>query len=281
MATPPVIPSPEPLKAGVLLPEDHSHISNDLQASLASLAHKHVTLTYAVIGVLVFVLICGGGGAYFAAKWVDRALARAEKSEELYKADKVVSDKAIADLKTQLATSEAARAADEQKYADLAKQIANNNANAGRKEQEILKPGKTASQAYADLAGEYKLSSPLNIVESPDKTEQELVLRIPDVQQFSATKVDDDNAHVTIGLQTEQITTKQGEITSLNGDLLASKDALTKLQTTDNQCQDALKKYKTVAKVSRFKKILHGAIKGIEIGGALVLGYEIGHKIKF
>lgn len=272
---PPLTP-PAPLVP--ILPEGHSHINDELQASLAALAHKHVTISYTLAVILAFVLTLGGVGAYLGAKWVDRAMARAEKAEELYHQDKAVSDKAITDLQTQLAQSKEAQAAAEARQAELQKEITVIAANAQKQKDEVLKPGKTASEAYADTAAHYKLSSPLNIVESPDKSEQLLAFRIPDIQQMTATKIDDDAAHQTITAKDQQLAEKDKEISSLQLDKSSALNALGKLQTTDAQCEDALKKYKTIAKVSRFKKILKGAIKGVEIGGALVLGYEIGHR---
>jgi hypothetical protein len=251
-------------------------VHNALLDQAHSLAQKHVQVSYLLIGVLGLVLTLMGGGAYFAAKWVDRAMARAEKSEELYKADKVISDKALADLSTQLVTSNAARLASEQKILDLQKQIGTIAANANKEKGEVLKPGKTASEAYADAASRFKLTTPLNIVPSADKTEQLLAFRIPDVQQFTVTKIDLNAALQTIQLKDAQLKEKDAEITTLKADLAKSGDALTKLQTTDNQCQDTVKKYKDVAKVSRIRRIFNGALKPVIFAAGFAAGYTVG-----
>jgi hypothetical protein len=69
---------------------------------------------------------------------------------------------------------------------------------------------------------------------------------------------------------------KDNEIAGLKTDLTKSGEALAALQTTDNQCQDALKKYKTVAKASKFKRILSAAIKPAIFTAGFIAGYEFG-----
>jgi hypothetical protein len=257
-----------------------SDVHSVLMDQVHSLAKKHFQISGLLIVVLVGVLTLGGFGAYFGAKWVDRALARAEKSEELYKADKAVSDKSISDLKTQLSASDAARAASDERVKNLQNQLGDISKRQQDDKNNILKPGKTATDAFTDANKEYKLTSPLDIVQSPDKTEQLLAFRVPDVQLFSATKVDLDAALATIKVKDGIISEREGKIKTLTDDLAKTNSTLADLQKTDKQCQDALDKYKNVAKVTKFKKILHGAIKGLEIGGAIVLGYEIGHVLK-
>ena len=271
--------TPTPTPAQLLADSIPNDVHQALMQQTQSLAHKHVTVSYLLIAVLLFVLSCGGVGAYFAAKWVDRALARAEKSEQLYLADKKVSDQAISDLKGQLADSEKARAASDQKIADLQKSITSIQTNANNQIQNALKPGKTASEAYADVKSVYKdkISTPVTIVESPDKTEQLLAFRVPDVQQFTAAKIDDDAQKLIVIAKDGVIAEKQTQIDGLKSDLAKSNDALGKLQVTEAQEHDALEKYKKVAKKTKWQKILGGMKTGVEIGGAIVFGYEIGH----
>jgi septal ring factor EnvC (AmiA/AmiB activator) len=263
----------------VSLPEGHSHINDELQAQLASLAHRHVNVSYTLIGVLVLILTFGGVGAYFAAKWVDRSLARAEKVEELYKQERATADQAVTDLKKQLADSQTAQAAAQKKIEDMQSQISSNNQKAAAQKEEILKPGKTASEAYADAANHYKLTSPLDITQSADKTEQLLAFRIPDVQRFTATKVDLDTANANSVLKDQQLGQKDVQITNLKNDVAKSNDALTKMTAADDKCEIALQDYKKIAKRTKFQKILHGAWTGLKIGGALIAGYELGKKI--
>lgn len=268
--------TPQPNVPQLLASSIPADVHNALMDQVHSLAKKHFQISGLLIAVLVGVLALGGLGAYFAAKWVDRSLARAEQSEALYKTDKATSDKAINDLKTQLDQSTIARAAAEARATAAENRIATIAADAEKKKSDVLKPGKTASDAYADLAGQYKLSAPINIVSSPDKTEQELAFPISDVQNFTAAAIDRDAAQAESAQKDEIIKQKQAEIDGLKSDLAKANAALADLQKTDKQCQDALNKYKNVAKMTKFKKILHGAIKGIEIGGAIILGYEIG-----
>jgi hypothetical protein len=272
VVTPPA-PSQIP---GMLASSIPQEVHQAVQDQVHALAQKHVTVSYLLLGILGLTLVMGGFGAYFAAKWVDRALARAEKSEQLYVQYKADADRQIAALNTQLAASEQARAISDAKIADLQKQVINIAANAAKKKEEVLKPGKTASQAYADLAGQYTLQSPLNIVESQDKSEQELVFRVPDVQRFTASKIDLDAALQTISLKDEQIKEKDGQIVGLKSDLTKSGEALAAEQKADAQCQDALKQYKKIAKVSKFRRILNGAIKPAIFMAGFVAGYEAG-----
>lgn len=258
------------------LPDNHTAISKDLQDSLADLAHKHVHVSYALIGIIVVVLAVGGVFAYFSNAAYERAMQRAEASETLMQQYKAQSDSTIKQYQQALADNQAARAADTQKIMDLEKQIASQNAAAQIAIGNALKPGKSAQEAYGDLVGAYKgiLNPALNLSKDTNG-EQLLGFRVPEVQRFTADKIDLDNKTKVTDQQVEELKTKDKTIASLNADLANGDAALTDLRKTDAQCQQTVADYKKVAKKSRFRKILDGFIKG----AIFVAGVELGHKL--
>lgn len=257
-----------------------THLDKDLADTLGSLAHRHAHISFLLIGVIVVILGIGGVFAYYSNKSYEAAMARAEKAEQVMLQYKDQSDKQIKDFQDKLTANDAARAADAQKILDLENQIRSQNAATQAAMDKALKPGKSAQEAFSDLSGAYKgvIQPSLNLSKDPSG-EQLLGFRVPEVQRFTADKLDLDNKTRVLGQQQTELVTKDNTIKTLNGDLTNSKNALAALQKTEDKCEDTVKAYKTVAKKTRWQKIWGGMKKGIAIGGALALGYEIGHKL--
>lgn len=258
-------------------PDNHSNISNDLQASLADLAHKHVHVSYALIGVIVCVLALGGVFAFYSNKSYEKAMERAEAAEKQMLLYKQQSDDSNKQFQSQLATDQAQRAADTQKIMDLESKISAQQAAANAAIGNALKPGKSAQEAFTDLSGAYKgvLAPALNLSKD-DKGEQLLGFRVPEVQRFTADKIDLDSTKNVLSEKQQELVTKDGTIVSLNKDLKAASDNYSALSTTELKCEETVKAYKAVAVKTRWQKIWAGTKKGLEIGAAILAGYKLG-----
>ena len=116
-----------------------------------------------------------------------------------------------------------------------------------------------------------------------DLPEQLLGFRVPEVQQFTATKLDRDRLFSDDASLTQKLALTQKDLDSTGSDLknlqasyAVLKDSDDKLQLANAQCQKTVTAYKKVAIKSRWQKIWAGTKKGAEIAGALLAGYELG-----
>jgi hypothetical protein len=268
----------------------HVTVPQDL---LNKLANHHITLNYIVIGILLLVLAFAGVGAWFGLKGYNKLMDRAEASakqtaqyEQNWKAS-LDQTKAANDLYEKEAAAHAAdRAADAQKLLDITKAMQALDARTNQQLTQVLAPGKSAQDAFADLTGAYKgtpgVSFGLNL--SKDSTgEQLLGFRVPEVQQFSATKIDRDRLFTDNGTLTQQVALKQKDLDSTGLDLKNLQASYTALKTSDDNlqlanasCKQTVMAYKKVAVRTKWQKLWAGTKRGAEIAGALLAGYELG-----
>ena len=268
------------------------------QEVLNNLVSHHVTINYLLVGILLFVLVCGGVGAYIGLQSYDKAMQRAEASEALmvqYEQnwkDSQQQVKAANDRYEKEAIQHAAdRAADAQKLLSLTKAFQTLNANADQHIHDVVQPGKTSEQVFSDLKDAYKMTPSgsalaLSVTADKDSGEKLLSFPVPIVQQFTATKLDRDRLFDSTVNLNQQIILKQKDLdsTALDlGNLRISYDTLMdsdgKLQMANTQCQETVKNYKTVAKKTKWQKFLAGAERGGEIALALLGGYELGRRL--
>jgi hypothetical protein len=265
-------------------------VPNDL---LNKMANHHITINYIVVGILLLVLAFAGIGAWVGLKGYEKLMERAEASEKLmvqYEQGWQASQqqvKAANDLYQKEAAAHAAdRAADAQKLLGLTQAMQALDARTTQQMAQVLAPGKSAQDAFSDLGGAYKgtagISFGLNL--SKDLTgEQLLGFRVPEVQQFTATKLDRDRLFSDDASLTQKLALTQKDLDSTGSDLknlqasyAVLKDSDDKLQLANAQCQKTVTAYKKVAIKSRWQKIWAGTKKGAEIAGALLAGYELG-----
>jgi hypothetical protein len=252
-----------------------SQIDKQLQDSLAALAHKHVTMSYALIGMLAFILLLCGVGAYFGAKVYDRELARAEAAEKLMEQFKQTSDSDRAAAQAQIERDELQRQQDAQQIANLQSQILNRDNKATTDIANVLKPGKSAQDAFSDLAAHYKLQTPFTVSKNPNGPDQLLSFVTADVQTFTATKIHDDEMTGDNRDKDAQLAKKDDSIRSLNDDLAKGKTAYDALLKTDQQCQKTVDDYKKVAKKSKFRVMLDHAKEVLLFAGGVYLGHKL------
>lgn len=279
MSTTPPVPTPATPAAPVL-----STIDKDLQDSLASLAHKHVTVSYTLVGVLVLVLICGCIGAYFANGIFNKEVARAEADEKQMQQDKTDYTALNKTLTDTLAKDAADRTAWAQQVAQLVSQVAARNQVANQQITNVTQPGKSAEDAFADLHSAFKdnptvESAALNVSKDPATGEQLMTFPVPAVQQFTATKIDRDRDAANLVSMGNELDLANQTNDSLKTDLTNTQAAKAKLETTEAACEKTVADYKKVVVPSRFKRILNGFFKGVTFVGGVAVGAVIGHYI--
>jgi predicted RND superfamily exporter protein len=281
---------------------NHALIDKELQASLAALAHKHVTVSYVLIGVIVFVLLLGCGGAYIASKIYDKEIARAEAAEkqsnilqqqaaaaqQLMVQYKTESDAKTEQYTQQLEADKADRVRDAQTIASLQQQIQNRDAAAHQQETNVLAPGKSAQDAYNDLAGQFKLTTPF----TPEKDKagnDRISFLTPDVQQFTAAKIEANTSKADLAATNSELDAAKHTNVTLTNDLGNAQAALGALTRTESQCEDTVKQknatideknktiadYKKAAGAGKWRKMLNGAEKVLLFVGGIYIGHKI------
>lgn len=280
MATTPVVPTPTPAPAPTTPTSPTSvSIDKELQDSLAALAHKHVTVSYTLVGVVVLMMLLCCGGGYLALKVYEKEVARAEADEKTMQQDKSDYMALNQKLQTTLAQDAADRAAWAQQEARLVQQVNARNQVVNTQIVDVTKPGKSAEDAYADLHSAYKdnptvESAPLSVSKDPSG-EQEMTFPVPAVQQFTATKLDRDRLFDNLDSTSQELTLEKQSNVTLTTDLNNTKAAKDALQVTETQCETTVAAYKKVAVKSKFQKFLGGALKVVIFIGGVALGHYI------
>lgn len=294
MATKPLPVKQEPDKTSIIensAPEPRPEVSKtvtidkDLQNSLASLAHKHVHVSYVIVGIAALLIVAMCVAGWYATKIYGMEVERAEAaqkaaavSEQLIMQYKLQSDEEHQQFLAQLAANEAARRASAQRIANLENQIADLRTQLAKTLSNILAPGKTAREAYDDASAHYPtLKSPFASSKSAEGNEQ-LTFLVPDVQQFTAAKVRLDEADKELVIKDSQLGEAKSSLALFQADLNRSRSDYSALQQTYEQC-DRTVKDKNVA-IDKANRALHrgkwqrfrdGAIKvGLAVGGALI-----------
>jgi hypothetical protein len=262
-------------------------IDKDLQDSLSSLAHKHVTISYALMSVILFLILAMGLGGWFSLKLYDREIQRAEAAEKIsdaarvqYQQDKQISDTVIAQATAQLQQDAQQRQQMAAQIATLQQQIKDRDATSLTTISAILN-AKTAQQAYADAAAHYKLVSPF--IPGKDTIGNEtLTFQVKDVIDFTATKVDDDTKTADLIDTQKQLVTSTLEVKSLNADLNTGTAAFAALKQTADQCavtekadQATINDYKKAAKRTKWQKFYQGAEKVAIFTAGAFLGHKL------
>jgi len=217
-------------------------LNQQMLSEFSSLAHKHATVSYAVLAVLVLVLASVGVGGYFGLKAYQSALTHAEQVEQGYQSQ-------LSQYQKQIAQDQAERA-------DLERQIAARDKQATQKKKavaDITDPAKSIgalSEAYRGQDFQATIT-----------TEGKVAFPVPSVNMFTQTKISAD--------------AMAADINDLNDEVSSLKLDIANGQKTLAACQDTVGAYKKAAKKSKWQKIVTGA----KIGGAILLSAAIGHMI--
>lgn len=235
-----------------------------LQAQFSSLAHKHLTVSYTLVGIIVLILALAGGGGYLALRAFDAQLARAEAREASYDVDR----KAFVD---HLAADAADRTRNQAAQVVLARNISNRDTKADQAIQVAVKPDasleSTASaltDAYSDVVG----FGHVDVL--PDSTTLHgagIELAGHQAQQIVAYKIDRDRLSADLGDLRTSYTLEQASNTSLSNDLVQCKDLSVKAEAV-------IAGYKKIAKRGKFRVFLGGAEKVLLVAGGMYLGHK-------
>jgi hypothetical protein len=241
----------------MLTPEQE--LQAQFTTQFAALAHKHATVSYGLIGVLVVVLILAGVGGFIALKFADAQIARAEKQEQQYNADRK-------SWQDQLAASAAQRAAETTQQTAIVKIVDTRDKVADKAISAALKPGATAKQAADGLAASYSdLPAFGPVTALGDNIVQ---LSVPQAQQATASRIDQVRLQADLNDEVNLFTLEKAKTLSLSNDLASCT-------TLNTESGKVIAAYKKAAKASRLKKFLGGATKvAIFIGGVY-----FGHKL--
>lgn len=235
-------------------------IQSNLHDQFAALAHKHATVSYAVLFVLGLVLALGAVGGYIGLRSYEGQLAKAEAREQQYDADRK-------SWQEELKIRDAERAADAQRVEQLMGQIAARAAQPLPKPiQTALKPDATIPDIEIGLQMAFK-GSPEFDVPFPS-TPPYVPLSAQQAQLVTQTKVDKDR--LTEDLKDEKTIAglQAGTISSLNTDLTQCKVTLS---ASDKVIAD----YKKLAKKSKWQKFLGGAKTALWMAGAAYVGHKL------
>lgn len=222
-------------------------LNQKMLEEFTSLAHKHATVSYALIAVLVVVLSAAGFGGYFGLKSYQAAIVHAEQVEK-------DSAAVISQYQQQLAADTAERVRLEQEIATRDKQTE-------RKKKEVAQNTTDPIKAMSNLATAYGDEGSKVFADTPLEADGRWGFNIPAVNQFTQTKMDKD----ALAADVDDL---QSEVESLKLDQEKGQQALAACQTTVNA-------YKKAAKKSKWQKV----VSGMKIGGAIVLSAFIGHAI--
>lgn len=217
-------------------------LNQQLLDGYTKLAHKHASVSYALITVLVLVLGAAGLGGYYGLKSYQTAITHAEQVEQN-------SQAVIESYRQQLAQDTAERAR-------LESEIAARDKAAQKKKQQvadITDPLKAIVALQAAYPGRNVAATV-----TPDG---KVAFPVPSVNQFTQTKIDAD-------AMAADINDLNAQVTSLKGDLSQGQNAL-------KACQGTVAAYKKAAKKSRWSKV----VSGMKIGAAIAIAGFLGHAI--
>jgi hypothetical protein len=238
---------------------DAQSVQVDLNNAIIALAHKHASVSFTLIGVLVLVLGLAGVGGYIALKFADAQLARAQQLETKYDADRKV-------WQDQLAVSEAARAQATTQQQAIVKVVDTRDKTTDKAITDALKPDATLPAVELGLRSAYKADPlfqaplPLNGVY--------VELGQAQAQALTATKLDRDRLFLDLADEKNVFNLEQQKNSSLSSDL-------DKCKVDNAEAGKVIAAYKKAAYRSKFQKFLSGAEKV----GLFVGGMYLGHKL--
>jgi Tfp pilus assembly protein FimV len=236
-----------------------------LQAQVAALAHRHITVAYTLIATVVFTLLLAGAGGWYGLRMFDAQLARMEAREQQYDAER----KQYTDA---LAANNAQRAQQTAQQAAVTHTTAERDAQADKAIQAAVRPDLSLNTTAAGLQDAFKDVvgfGQVNVSPGyPDGLHGPAIeLAGHQAQQITAYKIDRDRLFSDLSDLRTVYALEQTKNSSLSNDLA--------------QCQDLRVKgdaviagYKSLAKRSKWQKFLSGAEKV----GLLAAGIAIGRR---
>lgn len=231
-----------------------------VQSELATLAHKHVTVTYALIATLVVVMGLVAFGGWLGLKGYEAQLAKAQATEQVYIQDR-------AQWQAQVVKDDAQRQAQALQIAQLQAQIAHRDAQPLPKAvQAGLAPNADANTVATAVSVAY--SNVPSFGQATSTPGGQIALSVPQAQAVVVSKESGDKAVSDLADERTIVGLQTGTIGTLTSDLNGCKSTLSEAQKT-------IDGYKKAAVKSKWRKFLDGAEKA----GLFIGGVAIGRKI--
>lgn len=242
-----------------------------VQSEVSALAHKHITLTWGVLGVLVIALMIAVLGGFAGYKSYEKALQRAEAAEQRFEQKDQQYQQMIADFQKQLTADAAERQAATDKQNQLQAQI---DQRARQPLPAVVSAGLQTNATAEQAAAALQSAIPeLGVVEaSPDGkvsstvTQTQAIITVAVAGQRAEADLKD--TQTLYGLE-------QSKSTSLSKDLTSCQSTLSGANASLDDAKKTISAYKKAAKRSVFRKILDGAEKMALFAGGVYLGHRL------
>src|SRR5271157_1905486 len=231
-----------------------------IQSEVAALAHRHLSLTFGLVGTLVLMMVLMGFGGYLGLKAFDAQLARQELKDAQYQQDRTT-------FLSTLQAHDAERLADAKKIAELEAQIKQRDSKPLPPAVDNgLKPDATLPEvefglrtAFNDVPG-FNLPLPL--------VGPYIELTAPQAQAVTRSKVEGDKAKGDLGDQKSINSLLDSANSSLTNDLNSCK-------ALNVQANKDIAGYKKLAVRSRWQKFVGGMEKVLIFGAGAYMGHKI------
>ncbi len=231
-----------------------------VQSELSMLAHKHVHLSFALVGVIVVGLCLAGFGGWLGLKSYEAQVAKAEAAEARYDQDRK-------DLTALLSQHEAQRTQDAQAEAQLLAQITKRDRQAPPLIiKEGLAPTATAQQASNAVTEAFK-ANPAFGSTSP-QSDGNIGYTVNQTQIVIGTELERDKFRADLDSTTNLYTLEKTSNLSLSSDLKACV-------VNKAESDKVIATWKKAAIKSKWRKMLDGTEKVLLFAGGVYLGHRL------
>lgn len=242
-----------------------------IQSELSTLAQKHVTLSYAILGVLVLAMFVACLGGYMGLRGYEKALAHAQAVEQTFEQKDQQYQQMIVSFQQQLAQDSADRQAATAKQTQLAAQIA---ARAKQPPSPVvqtgLQPDATAQEAGNALGAIFSApGSPVVPMATPDG---KVSVSVKEAQEMASLGLDGERSEADLKDEVGLYTLEQSKFSSLQKDLTSCQSTLSGANTSLDDAKKAIEAYKKAATKTKLQKVWNG----IKTYGLPVLAYLVG-----
>jgi len=250
-----------------------------VQSEVAALAHKHVTVTYAVLGwalgVILLLLAVGSLGGYFGFKSWQKAMDKAEVQEQRFEQRDQQYQQAILAFQKQLDADTAERQQASQKQAELQARIDQRASQPLPKPvADGLKPDATAQEAGNALGAIFtRPNAPVVPMATP---EGKVAVSVKEAQEIASLGLDGQRSAANLQDETGLYTLEKAKSTSLSNDLTSCQGTLTQSQADLKEAKLTIADYKKVAKKSKWQRIWGG----VKDYGLPVAAFILGSRLK-
>lgn len=244
------------------------------ESEVSALAHRHVTLTYSILGVLVLTLALAAFGGWLSIRGYERALQRAEAAEAVSKQREDAFNVQFKAFQDQIAKDAADRAqAQAQQDALIAKITTRDKQPVPVVIQTGLKADATAEDAKNALGAVF--STPVAPVAPTVTSDGKVAVTVKEAQEITSAGFDGQRAEADLRDTVSLYTLEKTKTTSLSNDLNQCQAGLTEAKATVKAQDTTIADFKKAAKRSRFQKFLSGAEKALLLVGGIYIGHKL------